>query len=160
MKDKKQFNSFLRLSAEITGYSETDLQGTGLARDYFCTFTKIIGELICKELWKRADSIWNKNYPEDEKEKAMRYELFSHPKFGPVLRSLIKLWYLGQWDELSAAWREKYGNSPHDVNFILSADSYKQGLVWDAIGAHPMGAKQPGFATWSFPPEPPDFEAK
>ena len=158
MKKRKPFDSFLQLSAEITGYSATDLLGTGLAEVYFDTLKDIVGESNCKELFAKSDKIWKAHESEDQKEQAIRYELISHPKFGPVLRSLIKLWYLGQWDELSSAWREKYGNSLKDVNFIISPDSYKQGLVWDAIGAHPMGAKQPGFATWSFPPQPHDVD--
>jgi hypothetical protein len=27
-----------------------------------------------------------------------------------------------------------------------------EGLVWDAIGSHPQGAKQPGYASWALPP--------
>lgn len=155
MKKQEPFDSFLQLSAEITGYSETDLLGTGLADSYFKTFTEIVEDSICKDLWTRSNKIWKKHESEEEKEEAIRKEMLSDPKFGPIVRNMIKLWYLGQWDELPAAWRENYGNSPKDVNFIVSPDSYKQGLVWDAINAHPMGAKQPGFATWSSPPEPP-----
>lgn len=152
---EKQFNSFLRLSAEMTGYSETDLLGTGLADSYFKTFTDIVDESICLDLWKSSNKIWKKYTSEEEKETAVRQDLLSDPKFGPLIRSLIKLWYLGQWDELPRDWQENYGNSPKDVNFIVSPDAYKQGLVWDAIKAHPMGAKQPGFATWSGEPDPP-----
>lgn len=141
----------------MTGYSETDLLGTGLADSYFKTFTEIVEDSICKDLWTVSNKIWKGQKSETGKQEAIRKELLSDPKFGPVVRNLIKLWYLGQWDELPAAWREDYGNSPKDVNFIVSPDSYKQGLVWDAIKAHPMGAKQPGFATWSSPPEPPSI---
>jgi len=156
MKSETPFDAFLKLSAEMTGYSETDLLGTGLADSYYETFTEIVDESICLDLWRTSNKIWKKNTSEEEKEAAIRRDLLSDPKFGPIVRSLIKLWYLGQWNELPGDWRENYGNSPNDVNFIVSPDSYKQGLVWDAIKAHPMGAKQPGFATWSGPPDPPD----
>ena len=159
MKNSKHFDSFLQLSAEMTGYTTTDLLGTGVAYLYYKTFTEIVDDAICQELWTKSNKIWKAHTSDAKKEEAIRNELLSHPKYGPLLRSLIKLWYLGQWDELSSAWREKYGNSLKDVNFIVSPDSYKQGLVWNAIGSHPMGAKQPGFATWSNPPLAPDFES-
>jgi len=160
MKKNTHFDSFLQLSAEMTGYTNTDLMGTGEAYCYYEKFTEIIDDSICQELWTKSNKIWKAHKSESKKEEAIRKELLSHPKYGPLLRSLIKLWYLGQWDELSSDWREKYGNSLKDVNFIVSSNSYKQGLVWNAIGAHPMGAKQPGFATWSNPPLSPDFESQ
>ena len=159
MKNQKSFDSFLQLSAEMTGYSTTDLLGTGVAHEYFNTFKDIVSESIRHELWDISNKIWKTHKDESKKEEAIRIELLSDVKYGPLVRNIIKLWYLGQWDELSSAWRERYGSSTKDVNFIVSPDSYKQGLVWNAIGAHPMGAKQPGFATWSRPPAAPDKES-
>jgi len=46
----------------------------------------------------------------------------------------------------------KYYGSTNNVDFIVSAESYVNGLVWPAIGSHPMGAKQEGFGTWAFKP--------
>ena len=78
--------------------------------------------------------------------------LLDDPDFGPVARNLIVLWYTGQWVQLPREWRQRHGANPNDVDLILSADSYTEGLVWDAIGVHPQGAKAPGFATWVSPP--------
>ena len=158
MDSEKQYKAFLNLSAEVTGYTSTDLLGTGVAWDYFDTFTKIVGEDICFDLWKVSETIIHKHADADKKEEAIRLKLLSSDKFGPLVRNLIKLWYLGQWDELPNYWRETYGTSLLDKDTILSGNSYKEGLVWSAIGAHPMGAKQPGFGTWSDPPELPDLE--
>ena len=58
-----------------------------------------------------------------------------------LIINIIALWYVGGW-----------GQGFDQV--VVSADGYREGLVWDAIGAHPMGAKQPGFDTWSEPPPP------
>ena len=58
------------------------------------------------------------------------------------------LWYTGQWVQLPGPWRDRHGASPLDVDDVLSPEAYTAGLMWDAIGAHPQGAKAPGFATW------------
>lgn len=158
MDPQKQYEAFLRLSAEVTGYSRTDLLGTGVGHLYLETFSEIVGDDILNELLTRSNQIWKSHKDEAKKEEAIRHTLLSNDKFGPLVRNLIKLWYMGQWDELPADWRERYGTSINDVNKIISGDSFKEGLMWDAIGAHPPAAKQPGFGTWSSPPAPPDFD--
>ncbi len=159
MKTKDDYESFLQLSAVITGYQRVDLLGTGVAWDYFTSFCSIVGKSISDELWQKSSKLLKRHKSNEEKlEKAIRVELLSDNKFGPLVRNLIKLWYLGQWDELPAHYRVTYGTTSKDVSHILSGDSYKEGLVWEAIGAHPMGAKQPGFGTWSSPPKPPDID--
>jgi hypothetical protein len=77
------------------------------------------------------------------------------PDLGPVARNVIVLWYLGQWNALPNEWRNRNGASPLDVPRVISADAYAAGLVWTAIGAHPMGAKPPGFGSWANPPATP-----
>lgn len=37
--------------------------------------------------------------------------------------------------------------------FVVSPAAYTEGLVWRAIGAHPAGAKAPGYASWAQPPD-------
>jgi hypothetical protein len=79
----------------------------------------------------------------------IRSRYLSSEKFGPLARSLIQLWYVGQWVPLPQAWRRSFGASRFDVSRIVSVLAYKEGLVWDAIGAHPAGAKQQGFGSWA-----------
>ncbi|MCB0666228.1 MAG: hypothetical protein KDC80_10415 [Saprospiraceae bacterium] len=158
MNKQAQFEQFLALSSAITGYNRLDLLGTGVAWDYFSTINEIVGEVICLDLWLEIQKILSENLEETKIDLAIRLELLSSEKFGPVVRNLIKLWYLGQWDELPSGWRQHFGQSTRDINFIISASSYKSGLIWDAIGAHPMGARQTGFGTWSHPPRPPEFD--
>lgn len=59
---------------------------------------------------------------------------------GPLAKALIRLWYLGLWTSADGPER------------VASPRAYREALVWDAIGAHPMGAKQQGFAAWAMPP--------
>lgn len=56
--------------------------------------------------------------------------------------AVIELWYLG-------IWRGTMGTE----GVVVSPRAYREGLVWRAMGAHPMGAKQPGFGSWALPPE-------
>ena len=74
------------------------------------------------------------------------------PDLGPLARNVIALWYLGQWNALPNDWRNRHGASPRDVPRVISADAYAAGLVWTAAGAHPMGAKPPGYGSWANPP--------
>ena len=59
---------------------------------------------------------------------------------GPLAKALIRLWYLGLWTGADRAER------------VASPRAYREALVWDAIGAHPMGAKQQGFGAWATRP--------
>ncbi|MBV8842250.1 MAG: hypothetical protein JO307_05505 [Bryobacterales bacterium] len=69
-----------------------------------------------------------------------------------MAKSIIQMWYLGQWTQTPLAWREEFGTNPSDFNRVISAAAYTEGLVWRAAGTHPQGAKQPGYGTWSAPP--------
>ena len=52
-------------------------------------------------------------------------------------------------------WRNAHGAFASDQDQIVSPEAYVQGLVWQAIDAHPRSAKPPGFGTWAFPPNVP-----
>jgi hypothetical protein len=127
------FREFIEASVILTGFERFDLLGTGVAEEYFKFLQHAAEnaalEQVCERVCgaKTDDDIG---------------ELLQDAQLGPLARNLIKLWYLGQW----------FGELPPGANSILSAESYKEGLVWRAIGAHPQGAKQQGFAAWSEPP--------
>jgi len=151
MKTKRDFENFLNLSVMLTGFSKVDLLSTGLAEQYFDTICSIIEGKICNRLWSKSSDIM-KEVRKDQavQDEIIREQLMSHSEFGPVVRNIIKLWYLGQWEASPV-----FGDAKGNVDRIISSSSYKEGLVWVAIGAHPMGAKQPGYGTWSSPPKPP-----
>ncbi len=78
-------------------------------------------------------------------------------RLGDVARAVTKLWYSGTWFELPHAWTERYGPKPKDTTFVPSPDAYVEGLCGKAIGAHPAGAKAPGYGSWAAPPRIPSF---
>jgi hypothetical protein len=86
------------------------------------------------------------------REASVRREILGDERLGPIARAILKLWYYGTWYALPEAWHQKYGPAPDDMTFVVSATAYVEGLLWRAIGAHPAGAKAPGFGSWAQPP--------
>lgn len=154
------FDAFLAVSAVLTGYSRAELHATGCAADYWEQFRRVVPAPLLDaflapgpglEAGLAADAAGS--------ERQVRDSYLSSESLGPPARALIQLWYLGQWVPLPQEWRRAWGASRFDVARIVSTRAYKEGLVWNAIGAHPMGAKQQGFGAWALePPKSPTPE--
>jgi hypothetical protein len=144
---------FYALSVVLTGYSAFELHGTGVGQAYFEAVNKIVGDEIFAELLTTFRDVEQQADGEEDKlEREMRNRILSNPKLGPIARSIIKMWYLGNWSQLPQEWYDKYSKPSQTVaDYVISAQSYVEGLVWKAMGSHPMGAKWPGFGTWSEP---------
>ena len=145
---------FTALSEALTGFNAAELHGTGMVKAYYDTLTGILGGATVGELltaWR--DVVSAAEGDPDRVIAALESSILGHPKLGPVASNLVVLWYLGQWTEMPATWRARYGASAYDQTQVVSAEAYRQGLVWNAIHAHPMSAKQQGYASWSLPPD-------
>lgn len=152
---KTRSDGFLSLSCALTAFSEFNLLGTGLAHRYLQTLDDVVGVEITDRLLKAFAAI-----PEgDEKQRnhVLRVTILGDELLGDVARALTKLWYSGTWFELPAGWTERFGPKPNDTTFVVSPDAYVEGLLWKAIGAHPAGAKAPGYGSWAYPPQIPAF---
>ncbi|MFJ4619940.1 hypothetical protein [Streptomyces sp. NPDC088812] len=158
---------FTDLSVALTGFDRAELAGTGLIGTYYDTLLRIIGEPETgRLLWAAAEALETDR--RDGGREALEAEVIDSPRFGPVAVSLIKLWYLGVWYPLARGHRDADGTTADDVDgttagdvdgttagdveHVVSAQGYREGLVWAAAGAHPMGAKAPGFGSWAEPP--------
>jgi len=149
---------FLSLSVGLTGFDRASLLGTGLLEEYYQQITSVIGEAFSQELWGIARQLnAHANGADADLEAAIRRELMASPKFGPIARNIVQLWYWGAWIQLPEAWRRHYGTNPQDVTHFTSAGAYQQGLIWTAMGTHPQGAQQPGFGSWSLEPTSPRY---
>lgn len=147
------FSAFIALSAVLTGYNRAELHATGCAQDYWQQLRQVTPPAILEELLDLGPALDAAMATDPEAgERQARRDVLGSEKLGPPARSLIQLWYLGQWTPLPAEWRRAWGASRFDVGRIISTRAYKEGLVWDAIGAHPMGAKQQGFGAWALDP--------
>ncbi len=149
MSDSDLLDDFVSLSAALTGFSVAQLQGTGMAPTYLDELVAIVGDRLTIAL-TRAGSLALR-WP-DAVEDQLRLRIMEDPDLGPLARNLTVLWYTGSWNQLPADWRERNGASSLDSDRLLSAQSWTEGLMWPAIGAHPTGAKPPGFASWTRPP--------
>ena len=141
---------FLDFSAEVTAFSEFDLEGTGQAESYLESVVSVVGKATLRELldaYQRA----TREAGDGRKERLYR-DIFSSEKLGPVARNIIKMWYVGVWYELPPEWTESFGALENDVTFFVSPAAYTEGLLWRAIGANPPGAKAPGYGSWAAPP--------
>ncbi len=91
-------------------------------------------------------------YPPDERERGVRSVVLADPVLGPFARAVLLLWYTAIWYPPDDDWSALCAGRPQDTEPIALGFAYTEGLVWKAIGAHPMTAKPTGFGTWSLPP--------
>ena len=143
---------FLNLSSDVTGFSHFDLVGTGQAHSFLGAVTGVLGDSLVDELLDAYVSLGEHDGVE-ERQAALRREIFSDEKFGPIARNLITLWYVGMWTELPAEWIDAYGARENDRTLMVSSAAYTEALLWPAIGANPPGAKGPGYGSWALPPK-------
>ena len=143
---------FLDFSVEMTCHTRFELLGTGQAEAYFETAQRAVGGVLDDLLDRYRDLPRS-----DQREAALRVQILGDEKLGPVARAIIKLWYIGIWYALPQSWTQKYGARADNATFMVSPASYAEGLLWPAIGAHPPGAKAPGYGSWEGPPVIPAF---
>jgi hypothetical protein len=152
------FEEFLLLSVDLTAFEETDLLGTGLARRYLDKVRAACGDDVVTALLDahraaRADAAGDAgSHDRTLLDRALRHRIFSDERLGPVARNVIKLWYAGMWYGLPPEWTERYGARTAAETSTVTAASYQEGLLWQAIGANPPGAKAPGYGSWAQPP--------
>jgi len=146
----KAAQAFVALSAALTGFRGAELWGTGQVDAYLTELIATVGEDVVARMLAAGEEALGSGEP--EKRHAV---LLADQETGPVAKNVIVLWYTGAWRPLPNEWRNVYGASPLDVARVISPASYRSGLVWKAIGAHPKGANGMGFASWAAPPTTP-----
>jgi hypothetical protein len=144
---------FEAFSADVTAFTVFQLRGTGQAEAYLATVVDVVGETLVDELLARHERL-----ADGDREDLLRREIFSDEQLGPIARNVVKLWFVGIWYELPAAWREAFGARERDFTFMVSPTAYTEGLLWPTIGANPPGAKAPGYGSWAAPPRIPTIE--
>jgi hypothetical protein len=145
---EKRFDQFLGLSVILTGFDRLQLLGTGVSQEYLTKLDTVLPAGVMDEMLAAYGRL-----PEGtDRENAVGTAILGDPKFGPVARSLILLWYCGTWTALSDAWHNAYGASSQDQSEVVSAQAYQAGLQWLVAGAHAPGSRQQGFAAWAAAP--------
>jgi hypothetical protein len=149
--------TFLDLSAALTGFHRTVLEGTGVV-DAHCTLVReIVGADFFGSVMNAASAALGRRTVA-ARDRAIRTELVEHQAFGPLVSSLIALWYLGQWTALPDDWFAQQNLAPSPSNTThVPPGAYVEALAYRAAGAHPPGARPPGHGSWSIPPLSPDW---
>ena len=147
-----RLDDFLAFSVEMTCFTRFELTGTGQAEVYAQTARAAAGDAF-DELLDRYRAL-----PEGrERVVALRRTILGDEWVGAVARAIVKMWYIGIWYELPRGWTEKFGARGRNTSFMVTPAAYAEGLLWTAIGAHPPGAKAPGYGSWTAPPNIPRF---
>lgn len=147
--------TFVALSAVLTGFERVDLYGTGQTAPYWQTVREAVGDDNAAALLATAAAILERCGDDlDALEVATRQDILASARLGPMARNIIQLWYLGTWFQMPATWSAEYGVHVSDTTRIVSPEAYQQSLVYDVMRAHPPGAKQPGYGSWHTAPEP------
>lgn len=152
---------FLALSAELTGYSELDLEATGNVDVYHALVDEQCGPRICDMFYTAAEDVVQAKGPQARAE-AMRIDVLASPTVWPLCQGIITLWYLGAWNTPAAAWYHGAGAQPPagvtpGRSIVPSAQAYTAQLAYRAAGAHPPGANPTGYGSWSLDPVFGDF---
>jgi len=139
MSNLKNLKVFEEFSILITGFCLSEIQGTGLSETYYDVIAKEIGEKVFIGLLGTFNNLDIKDCNHLTEMESICADEIIESKYNDTINTIILLWYTGQWNG--------------QESYIVSSASYIEGLVWSAIQAHPMGAKQPGYGTWSLPPQ-------
>ncbi|BFU92369.1 MAG: hypothetical protein NTAFB01_35560 [Nitrospira sp.] len=144
-------HTFVALSSVLTGVETVQLFGTGQAEAYLVTLGKILPVALLDDLFKRFEAL-----PAEEIEAAVEHQVLDDTRLGCVAQNIILMWYRGVWRRLPDDWRASFGAFPEDENHLISGAAYQAGLQWEIAGAHPIGARHQGYASWSLVPTKPN----
>ncbi len=137
-----QLDIFYELSSALTDFDKIDLLGTGVGQEYLDELVRGAGEKHVKDLLTAAKKVGNSTAN-------IRKDIWDHARFGPMARNIVLMWYLGSWYPLSKSWHKKNRPDVEPVpEHVLSAGAYQEALWAPTVGAHPRGAKPPGFGSW------------
>jgi hypothetical protein len=151
---------FRAISSLLTGFSETDLEGTGMLDEYYRVLMKEEDHEGVRAFLIKAEEIV-KLGPGAQAKAAIQQAFIDLPEtasqpnppfdemsYQGLAQRIILLWYTGNWTTMN--WKDT--RSQQDRTAIVSARAYQEGLIWVTAETHPAGAKQPGFGSWSKPP--------
>lgn len=180
--DADLLDRFVAFSAQATAFSAVDLWGTGQAADYLETVQEEAGDQILRDLLEQAGASGVDDVFTDEKlgplarniiklwYSGVWYELPPQwaARFGAPVKAVPAQRRPGQQGVAHHGLSDSKGpleqqgrqrTPARTASYVVSAAAYTEGLLWRAIGAHPSGAKAPGYGSWAVPPAIDGYEA-
>lgn len=137
-----EIGRFLVLSSALTGMEVASLSPRntplGIAAQYLHTIRENIPAEVYRELLTVFEVANSASGP-----KAAASKVLQDQVFGPITRSIIKLWLLSTWYAPEA---------PSQPVRIISSQAYKEGLIWKVMQSHPMGYSMWTFGYWAEDP--------
>jgi hypothetical protein len=141
----EQSDTFLAISAWLTGYEPVELQGTGMVQTYYSTLREKIKALDLDAFFAESDFILKMAQTNVDAAKARTAShLMQNSSFNSLGKQIILMWYIGQW------FADPSGDPNNSAQ--IDAQSYVEALMWPTADTHPPGAKQPGFGSWAEKP--------
>ncbi|MEU7525120.1 hypothetical protein AB0A74_05255 [Saccharothrix sp. NPDC042600] len=175
----EDLREFVKFSAAVTGFSEFDLWGTGQAKVYYETVLDQEGPDAIRNVILPDSSVDTT----DPVVQSIIKLWYVGVWYGPELsgRADVAAWTApgrsGGKPAVSDGSRPETSQLRQDVSgqrqveedrahaedgrkalFVVSPAAYTEGLLWRAIGAHPSGAKAPGYGSWVNPPTFEDYQ--
>jgi hypothetical protein len=148
---------FAALSEVLTGYGQETilpkLDTQQQAEEYLKTLYS--PGLVPVASLKLLTDTWNNiaTMPKTDQEQQVKTQIMANTELGPIAKNIIYMWFLGIWYDLTVP----PGTFPNK-DFVVSSKAYKNGLVWNTMGAHPMGYSEGVFGYWSTPPVIPSIK--
>jgi hypothetical protein len=141
--EANDLDRFVRLSSALTGVDASQLKPAldpiGIADQYLQTLEEFVDAATVQTLLATV--------PAATGAAVDVARVLGDSTLGPIARSIIKLWLLGAWyDPLQ----------PSSAVKVVSAQAYKESLVWKVMQAHPMGYSMFEFGYWA--QEPPALD--
>lgn len=124
--------AFLSLSVVLTGFSEVELLGTGVAEIYHGYLEQEAAAPLHALL-----EVWGTLAPDDAA--ALETRIMRDADLAPFAQAIIVLWYTATWMFVAS--------KP-----VLFGIAFAEGLVWKLGDLHPTAAKPPGFGSWANAP--------
>jgi len=144
-------SEFVSLSVVLTGYPEEKLfpkQDTQkVAQEYFKKLTT--AGLIPGNALAELTAAWNaiQTQPASQHEVLVKQNIINNPAIGRLAKNIIYMWYLAIWYDLYV----EPGTYPNKDS-VVSSNAYRNSLVWETMGAHPMGFSEDTFGYWKTAP--------
>jgi hypothetical protein len=142
------FQSFIRISARLTGFSEEELLGTGMQETYYYVIMKELDQDNVRAFFGKTDEILNGKKGIEENIRKYFIPPCGETPYAGLAQRIILMWYTGIWTTMNGSDTKK----PDQRTAMISAATYQQGLIWTVAETHPAGARQPGYNSWSKPP--------
>ena len=142
---------FAGLSVVLTGYDQEAILPQNdtqhMAQEYLTTL--YTPGLVPVALLQQLTDTWAAIVADPSQPQAQQVQekMMDSPELGRLTRNIVYLWYLAIWYDLTV----QPGTFPNK-DFVVSSKAYKNSLVWDTMGAHPMGYSEGVFGYWNTPP--------